>query len=94
MTKRLGSGLVRAGLVAGIAAATAFAPVAQAQEIEEIVVSARKRTETLQTVPVSVSAVTSDTIVNLNLQDFSDIDTGTVGSARKRCRRCRYRCPP
>ncbi|MEO0346391.1 MAG: TonB-dependent receptor [Pseudomonadota bacterium] len=79
MTKRLGTGLVRAGLVAGIAAATAFAPVAQAQEIEEIVVSARKRTETLQTVPVSVSAVTSDTIVNLNLQDFSDIAKLSAG---------------
>ncbi|MEM1437927.1 MAG: TonB-dependent receptor [Pseudomonadota bacterium] len=79
MTKRLGSGLVRAGLVAGITAATAFAPVAQAQEIEEIVVSARKRTETLQTVPVSVSAVTSDTIVNLNLQDFSDIAKLSAG---------------
>ena len=68
-----------AGLAAVAAVAAALSPVATAQEIDEIVVSARKRTETLQTVPVSVTAVASDTIVNLNLQDFADISKLSAG---------------
>ena len=78
MTSRTRSRSIRAALGAA-AAAAALAPVAEAQTIDEIVVSARKRSETIQDVPVAVTAVTSDTIVDLNLQDFSDISKLSAG---------------
>lgn len=47
--------------------------------LDEIVVTARKKSENLQEVPVSVSAVNSDMIQNLALQDLSDISKITAG---------------
>jgi outer membrane receptor protein involved in Fe transport len=44
-----------------------------AQALEEITVTARKTSESLQEVPMSVTAITSDDIERLNLQDLSDI---------------------
>jgi outer membrane receptor protein involved in Fe transport len=43
------------------------------QALEEITVTARKTSESLQEVPMSVTAITSDDIERLNLQDLTDI---------------------
>jgi outer membrane receptor protein involved in Fe transport len=43
------------------------------QALEEITVTARKTSESLQEVPMAVTAITSDDIERLNLQDLSDI---------------------
>ncbi len=60
------------------------APVVRAQDadgaeaeqgsLDTIVVSARKREETLQDVPVAVTAFTPDTLDKLNVEDLSDLD--------------------
>jgi iron complex outermembrane recepter protein len=61
------------------------APVAYAQEasggaeadqgsLETITVTARKREETIQDVPVAVTAFTPDTLDKLNVEDLSDLD--------------------
>jgi outer membrane receptor protein involved in Fe transport len=54
--------------------ATASAGAAPAQ-LEEIVVSARKTSETLNRVPVAVSAVTAQTLTRYNLTDLQGIAT-------------------
>jgi len=48
---------------------------AQAEEggLEEIVVTAQKRAENLQSVPVSVTALSSEAIANQRIADFSDL---------------------
>lgn len=73
-------------IAAAIAAPALFAPVAQAQEaanpssqsgseLDRVVVTARKREETLQEVPVAVTAFTAENLDKLNVQDLSDIGT-------------------
>ena len=54
--------------------AAAAAP-AQPEEggLEEIVVTAQKRAENLQSVPVSVTALSSEAIANQRIADFSDL---------------------
>ena len=47
--------------------------------IEEIVVTARKRTETLQDTPVAVTAVTADQIEDYGIQSLADISKMTAG---------------
>jgi iron complex outermembrane receptor protein len=49
--------------------------------LEEIVVTAQKRTENLQTVPISVSAVSSATIDALHIHDLADL-TGSIPNAQ------------
>ncbi|HEV2284628.1 MAG TPA: TonB-dependent receptor [Steroidobacteraceae bacterium] len=87
-----GSGRAAAGaaltawLIAG-AGAPAFAqeqPEKQAQgsaqatgEIETIIVSARKREESLAQVPTSITAFTPETLKDYNIQSFSDYATKT-----------------
>jgi iron complex outermembrane recepter protein len=68
-------------IVCGVAAAVAVpfaAPVvhAQSQVIEEIVVTARKRAESLEDIPVSATAFTADEIESAGIttpQDFIDL---------------------
>ncbi len=76
---------VSVALIAG-AFSTGAPVIAQAQEadidpfmIEEIVVRARKRDESLQSVPVAVSAVTAASIERLAIKDFDDIAKVTPG---------------
>ena len=49
---------------------------AQAEQgtLDAIVVTARKREETLQDVPVAVTAFTADSLDKLNIEDLSDLD--------------------
>lgn len=53
------------------AAPAADAPV---NTLEKVTVTARKREETLQDVPVAVTAFTADTLDKLNVEDLSDLD--------------------
>ncbi|MGY1521719.1 TonB-dependent receptor [Luteimonas sp. A482] len=55
-------------------AATITAPRSSATTLDVITVTARKREETLQDVPVAVTAFTADTIDKLNIQDIGDLD--------------------
>jgi len=45
-----------------------------AQTLSTITVSARKREETLQEVPVAVTAFNAQALENLNVEDLSDLD--------------------
>jgi outer membrane receptor protein involved in Fe transport len=72
------------GLTAGFAAAPqpALAQTETAQRgpaIEEIIVTARKREESLQSVPLSVTAFTSDAIESRSLRNLSEIAQLTPG---------------
>ncbi|HEX7724984.1 MAG TPA: TonB-dependent receptor plug domain-containing protein, partial [Rhizomicrobium sp.] len=69
MTRRITTALL--GTISFLALAT---PVwADSGSIEEVVVTASKRAEKLQDVPMSVSAVTGDTLQRLNATSFSDL---------------------
>jgi iron complex outermembrane receptor protein len=59
-------------------AALAAAPADQAT-LGEIVVTARRRSESLQEVPQTVNAVTSDTLQKLNIRQFQDVQTVVPG---------------
>ncbi|MFC4312543.1 TonB-dependent receptor [Steroidobacter flavus] len=75
-----GSGLL---LIAATVSAQSV-PVAAPEEaasvgVEEIVVTARRRFESLQDVPQTVNAVTSDALQELNLQRFEDVQAVVPG---------------
>lgn len=58
--------------------AQAAAPSANADTAnpsEEIIVTARRRTESAQDVPLVVNAVTSEDLQKLNIREFKDITT-------------------
>ena len=52
---------------------------AQTLELEEIFVTARKQEENIQEVPVAITAIGSEAISQLGLQDLSDISKLTAG---------------
>ena len=56
-------------------AAAADAGGQKTTTLESIKVTARKREETLQEVPVAVTAFTADTLDKLNVRDLSEQDT-------------------
>jgi iron complex outermembrane receptor protein len=58
--------------------APAAAP-AEAATLGEIVVTARRRSESLQEVPQTVNAVTSDTLQKLNIRQFQDVQAVVPG---------------
>ncbi|MEO1034105.1 MAG: TonB-dependent receptor [Pseudomonadota bacterium] len=59
-----------------------YAPLAYAQDsvtLDEIIVTARKKEESIQDIPVAVSAISESLIQDLTLQDLSDISKLTAG---------------
>ncbi len=64
---------VSAALAGSVFAAAIVTP-AQAQEgvLEEIIVTAQKRTQSLQDVPVSVQVLVNEQLENLNINEFGD----------------------
>ena len=50
-----------------------------ASESDQIIVTARRRDESLQDVPMTVGVVTSETLEKLNIQNFEDIETVVPG---------------
>ena len=60
--------------VAGISLAIlVVAPISMAQVIEEITVTARKKAENLQDVPMSVNVITSEMLDRMGIKDLQDI---------------------
>ena len=67
-------------LIPGVAVAQGAPEAAEASgPIEEILVTARKRTETLQDAPVAITAVTADQIEDFGVQSLADISKMTAG---------------
>jgi outer membrane receptor protein involved in Fe transport len=56
-------------------AVVGFNAYAESRDIEEVVVTAQKREQTLQEVPVAVSVVTSDTIEKAQINDILDLQS-------------------
>jgi iron complex outermembrane receptor protein len=51
----------------------------QSQEVEEIIVTATKREETLQEVPLAITALTGEFTESVNLDDVKDLISFTPG---------------
>ena len=66
-------------VVAAFAAGAPLEALAQVVEIEEITVTARKKEESIQEVPVAVTAISSSMIQDMNLQNLEDISKVTAG---------------
>ena len=61
-------------LIVGISLAMLVAtPISMAQVIEEITVTARKKSENLQDVPISVNVITSDILDRRSIRDLNDV---------------------
>ncbi len=63
-------------LICALIVATFVSPVSQAQQagtLEEIIVTAQKREQSLQEVPISVNVVTGDVIASRNYSDLQDL---------------------
>ena len=83
MTNLTGGRFPVKGLVLALSALSATA-MAQSEEplvLEEVLVTAQKRVQSLQDVPVSVTAFTADVIDRARIEDFSDyaVKTPNVG---------------
>lgn len=58
---------------------TSVAGTAVAQQIEEVIVTATKRAESIQDVPLAITAFTGDFVKDVNLDDVKDLVTFTPG---------------
>ena len=65
----------RTAIYAGIVAALATPALSNASErkLEEVLVTAQKRTESLQDIPVSVTAITAEDLAIMGIQDSADL---------------------
>jgi iron complex outermembrane receptor protein len=63
--------VLRAAALAGVSLAT-FSSAAFAQ-LETIVVTAEKRSENIQTVPIAITALSGDQLRNAKIRDFNDL---------------------
>ena len=64
---------VKAGIFAGALLTMVFTPSIQAQGIEEVVVTATRRAENVQSIPVAVSAFTGEDLANLGVTETLDV---------------------
>jgi iron complex outermembrane receptor protein len=75
------AGIATAVLTAGPGVASAATPAAAAQadpsQVEELVVTARRREETLKDVPIAVSAYTAATLDRTGVRDITDLQKTT-----------------
>lgn len=78
MLERMHLGSSALALMAGVFAAS---PVhaQQGQGVQEIIVTAQKRSENLQDVPIAVAAITAETATALGVQDTTDLQFTTPG---------------
>ena len=60
-------------LLSGIVLAIVFSPPAWSQGIEEVVVTATRRAENVQSIPVAVSAFTGEDLANLGVTETLDV---------------------
>ncbi|MEZ5514024.1 MAG: TonB-dependent receptor [Steroidobacteraceae bacterium] len=61
------------GLVACALLVTAVPSIAQIGALDEIIVTAQKREENLLDVPISMTVVQAETLTDLNIKDFTDL---------------------
>jgi iron complex outermembrane receptor protein len=61
------------GLGAATAHAAATANASDSEEIQEITVTAQRRSESIQNVPITIQAISGDTLQQLNVQTFDDL---------------------
>ncbi len=80
--------LLTATAVSALSAAPAFAQAApavaravDAADSNEILVTARKRSEDIQTVPISITAYTAQDLVDRNIANLNDLTNVTPGIA-------------
>ncbi|WP_288129127.1 TonB-dependent receptor [Microbulbifer sp.] len=66
-------------LSGAIAVATALSSTVYAAEIEEVVVTAQKRAENLQDVPIAISAFTGDSMKAMGVKNLTDLGKFTPG---------------
>ncbi len=71
----------KTALAQGVSAAViaSVAAPATAQQIEEVIVTATKREESIQDVPLAITAFTGDFVKDVNLDDVKDLVTFTPG---------------
>jgi iron complex outermembrane recepter protein len=74
---RLACTIISAGVVAAAAPAVMAQERASRYALEEVVVTAQKRSERLQDVPISVTAFGAETLENFIANDIGDIDAFT-----------------
>lgn len=67
--------------VSGAVFATSLAAPAWSQTLEEVIVTANKRSETVQDVPLAITALSGDFMRQVNLNDIKDLVTFTPGVA-------------
>jgi outer membrane receptor protein involved in Fe transport len=72
LTKQFGKRPLSLAVAAAIAPALASTAFAQNPQLEEVVVTATKRAENLQDVPISVNALTGDAMRSQNIMTFDD----------------------
>ncbi|MGJ8563081.1 MAG: TonB-dependent receptor [Alphaproteobacteria bacterium] len=65
--------------ISGLAILAVMAPVVQAQNMDEIIVTARKQSESLLEVPVAVTAFSEADIEDIDLNDISNLASFTPG---------------
>ena len=71
--------LLAAGLIGTNPSPSQAQQVASPRVIEEIIVTARKRTETLQDVPFSIAALTENTMRNRGIRTLEDVALNVAG---------------
>ncbi|MCY3731261.1 MAG: TonB-dependent receptor plug domain-containing protein, partial [Rhodospirillaceae bacterium] len=70
---------IHRSLIAVWAIASICTGVLQAQELEEVVVTAERRAENLQEVPNAITALSADTVERSDIHDLTDIATRIPG---------------
>jgi iron complex outermembrane receptor protein len=60
------------GMGVGVAHAAAAAEASDSDAIQEITVTAQRRTENMQNVPITITALTAETLTQLNVTTFDD----------------------
>src|SRR5260370_7274743 len=63
---------ILSGSAAGFAHAATATDTEASDAIQEITVTAQRRAENIQNVPISIQALTSETLTQLNVQTFDD----------------------
>lgn len=71
--------LLARSIAAGAALTVCAAPLHAERALEEVIVTAQKKDDTVQTVPMTVNAITADAIEKYQLLDFKDVATVTPG---------------
>jgi iron complex outermembrane recepter protein len=70
-----------------VAALAALSPPVWSQDVEEVIVTARKQQERLQDVPIAVSSFSADELVERDMRDIFDVSRFTPGFSFERLNR-------